>query len=64
MRAKMIRLDLSEDERRVLLETLESELSELRVEIAHTDSMDFKETLKSKKAILEKAIGALREAGS
>jgi hypothetical protein len=59
----MIQFDLDEEERQVLLEMLESALSDLRMEIADTDSMDFREMLKGRKEVLKKAIGALQEAG-
>ena len=59
----MIQFDLSEEERRILLEVLESALSDLRMEIADTDSMDFREMLKGRKAVIKKAIAALQEAG-
>jgi hypothetical protein len=59
----MVQLDLSEEERQVLLEVLETALSDLRMEIAHTDRMEFREMLKERKAVLSKAIEALQEAG-
>jgi hypothetical protein len=55
----MIHLDLTEDEARILAEILESDHSDLRMEIADTDSMDFREMLKGRKAVLAKAIEAL-----
>jgi hypothetical protein len=60
----MIELDLNDEERRALLEVLESVLSDLRMEIADTDSMDFRDRLKARKEVIEKAIGALRETGA
>lgn len=56
----MIQFDLSEEERQVLLEMLESALSDLRMEIADTDSMDFREMLKGRKEVLKKVIAALQ----
>jgi hypothetical protein len=58
----MIQLDLTHEERQALLEILESTLSDLRMEIADTDRMDFREMLKGRKAILEKLIGAVQAA--
>ncbi|BCX81279.1 hypothetical protein MIT9_P0857 [Methylomarinovum caldicuralii] len=58
----MIQLDLSEKERNHLIEALESYLSDLRYEIADTDSADFRERLKEKKAALEKALTQLKTA--
>jgi hypothetical protein len=48
----MIHLDLSDEEARLLRELLESDLSELRTEIAGTDTHDFRERLKQKEAAL------------
>lgn len=59
----MIQLDLSEEERQSLLELLEDVLSDLRMEIADTDSMDFREKLKRRKEVIAKVIGALTDAG-
>lgn len=55
----MIQLDLTDDERRILLEILESDRSDLRMEIANTDSMDFREMLKVRKAAVKKLLAAL-----
>jgi len=59
----MIQLDLSNEERLVLLEMLETDLSDLRMEIADTDRQEFREMLKGRKAILAKTIELLQEAG-
>jgi hypothetical protein len=58
----MIQLDLTEAEKALLIEALESYLSDLRYEIADTDSQDFRERLKAKKAALEKTLAALKPA--
>ncbi len=56
----MIQLELSDSEKNHLIEALESYLSDLRYEIADTDSLDFREKLKEKKAALEKVLAALK----
>jgi hypothetical protein len=56
---RAVQLDLTDDERRILLEVLESDRSDLRMEIANTDSMDFRDMLKVRKAAIKKAIAAL-----
>ena len=56
----MIELDLTQAELHVLLETLENDLSDLRMEIADTDSLDFRNMLKGRKAVLSKVIQALQ----
>lgn len=59
----MVHLDLTADETRILLEVLESYLSDLRMEIADTDRLDFREMLKERKAVLLKVQAALRRQG-
>jgi hypothetical protein len=55
----MVQLDLKPDEQKVLKETLESYLSDLRMEIADTDNKDYREQLKHRKDILNKVVAAL-----
>ena len=56
----MITLQLDEQEKRALIIVLESYLSDLRYEIADTDSMDYREELKARKALLMKVLDALK----
>ncbi len=56
----MVHLDLTSEEQEILGNTLESYLSDLRYEIANTDSHDFREQLKAKQAVLEKILAALQ----
>ena len=56
----MITLELSPDERDHLVEVLTTALSDLRMEIANTDSQDFREMLKSRKLALTKVLEAVR----
>ena len=58
---KMIQLNLTDTEAVTLREVLESYLSDLRMEIADTDQMDFRENLKQKEVVLKKIIEALKE---
>lgn len=55
----MITLELTPDERDHLVEVLTVALSELRMEIAGTDSQDFRDRLKQRKAMLTKVLAAL-----
>lgn len=55
----MITLELTQDEREHLVEVLTSALSDLRMEIANTDSQDFREMLKSRKLVLVKVLEAI-----
>ena len=52
----MIQLDITEEERQVLAGVLQSYLSDLRMEIANTDSYDFRQLLKDRKEVLEKVL--------
>jgi hypothetical protein len=52
-------LELSSEEAYVLRETLQSFLSDLRTEIAHTDRRDFRDQLKHRRELLERVVDAL-----
>jgi len=54
-----MQVDLTPEEERMLVEILESYLSDLRMEIADTDSKDFREMLKDRKAVIVKVLEAL-----
>jgi len=57
----MIHLDLNEQERQILDETLQSYLSGLSHEIADTDQQDYREKLKARRAVLDKIKLALEQ---
>ncbi len=54
----MIRLDLDDEEARILRDVLDSQLSDLRYEISNTDSYDYRQALKQRKAVVEKSLAA------
>ena len=54
-----LELDITNDEIAILIEVLESYLSDLRMEIANTDSMEYREKLKTKKTIIIKVLTKL-----
>lgn len=54
-----MRVDLTDEEREILRTVLESYLSDLRMEIADTDSKDFREMLKQRKAVVRKVLDAM-----
>ena len=58
----MITLDLTDNEREILIFVLKSFLSDLRMEIADTDRMAFREMLKERKAVLRKVLDVLQKA--
>ncbi len=57
----MIQLDLNQQDIEVLVDTLEGYLSNLRMEISATDLQDYREGLKSRKEVLIKVLGELKE---
>lgn len=59
----MVDLHLDDEARQVLADTLEIYLSDLRMEISHTDRLDFRNMLKKKRSILESVLQQLRPAG-
>ncbi len=52
----MIQIELSNEESEILKEILEGYLSDLRMEIADTDKMDFREKLKKKEVFIKDLI--------
>jgi hypothetical protein len=57
----MIPLELTEAERQMLEEVLDSYLSDLRMEIADTDRLDFRTMLKERKQVIAKVLATVRE---
>lgn len=55
----MIRLELTDDDAKVLREALESYLSDLRMEVADTDMQNFRDGLKQEEATIKTILGAL-----
>jgi len=56
----MIRIELTTEEAETLRDSLESYFSELRMEIAGTENMTFREMLKKKEQFLLKIIQQLK----
>lgn len=57
----MTTLELSQDENEILIEMLTSAVSELGYEIANTDSLDYRNGLKAKKAAASAILDRLRQ---
>jgi hypothetical protein len=55
----MLQLELNPEEQEILTDILEVCLSDLRMEIADTDSQDYRGILKERKAVLIKTLAAL-----
>ena len=49
-------IKLSDSERDILSEVLESYLSDMSMEITDTDSMDYREQLKTKRTVIQKIL--------
>lgn len=60
----MVRLELSPEQYQLLVELLESCLSDLRMEIVDTDQIDYKDMLKDRKDILLSLLETLRSASA
>ena len=60
----MVHFELDPTEAEVLRMVLESYLSDLRMEIANTDSLDYREMLKARKMVLRKVVSLMTEARS
>ena len=57
-------LELSKDESEVLVELLQTEISDLGTEIGHTDSLDYRNGLRAKKATAETILDRLEQVAS
>ncbi|UCF89389.1 MAG: hypothetical protein JSV70_03895 [bacterium] len=56
----MLELDLDRDEREILADVLETRLADLRMEIGRTSRLAYRDMLRKKKRVLEKAVACLR----
>lgn len=52
-------IQLADEEAEILKSVLEEYVSELRMEVSNTDSMDFREALKRKEEVLKRLVGQL-----
>ena len=59
MTETLVSIELSEEESVILKESLQSFLSDLRMEIADTDRMEFRDALKHRKMALMKVVEML-----
>ncbi|MEK6634763.1 MAG: hypothetical protein AABY38_00265 [Planctomycetota bacterium] len=57
----MIHLDITKEEKNILIEVLEEYISDLRMEVADTDNMDFREKLKNQEKVLKEILVTLRQ---
>ena len=59
----MPEVDLTEEERLVLMDILKRALADLHTEISHTDYGDSRDALKERGAVMEKVLGAFSDSG-
>lgn len=57
-------LELTARERELIVSALENYLSDLRMEIANTDALDYREMLRQRKEAVSRLLDALRGAGT
>ena len=55
----MIHLEITREDAEILTEVLDSALSDLRYEISNTDRLDYRNSLKRRKAALVEVLGQL-----
>lgn len=53
-------IKLSELEKEILSEVLESHISDMTMEITDTDSMDYREQLKARRTVLQKILKEIK----
>ena len=58
----MIQLKITEEERELLIEILENDISDLRMEIADTDRREYREMLKNREALMKRIQQKLEQA--
>jgi len=54
--ARVVRLELTLDEREVFVDILDTCLSDLRMEIGHAQTQDLRDSLKQRKKVLKKIL--------
>jgi hypothetical protein len=55
----VISIDFTSAERKLLREMIDGMLSELRMEIADTDRLDYREMLRARKVVLQRVLDAM-----
>ncbi len=58
----MVHLDLNEEDVKTMIGILESYLSDLRMEIADTDRLEFRDMLRDRKEVIGRVLETLRQA--
>lgn len=60
----MLHLDLNDEEQQILSDLLEEYIGDLRMEVADTDSSDYREMLKHRERVLKKLLAVVRPAAA
>jgi len=58
----MIHLELTEEEQHLLADVLDTNIGELRLEIANTDNAEYREMLKQRERVLRQLLAELQSA--
>ncbi len=56
----MVRLELDDEQCSALAEVLEEYVSDLRIEIGHTERKNYRDEIKRRKEVLDRILGAVR----
>jgi hypothetical protein len=60
----MIQLTVTEEERELLVDILENDISDLRMEIADTDRQEYRNMLKNREVLMKNIQGKLEQASA
>jgi hypothetical protein len=59
-----IEIKISNEDAKILYDVLESNISDLSVEISDTDRLDFRDSLKSKRNVLQRLLAEIKKQGN
>ncbi|MHA2032662.1 MAG: hypothetical protein ACW99Q_25100 [Candidatus Kariarchaeaceae archaeon] len=59
-----IEIKISNEDAKILYDVLESNISDLSVEISDTDRLDFRDSLKSKRNVLQRILAEIKKQGN
>jgi hypothetical protein len=60
----MVQIMITEEERALLIDILENDISELRMEIANTDRQEYRDMLKNREALMKTIHQKLEQAST
>jgi hypothetical protein len=59
-----IEIKINSEDAKILSDVLESNISDLSVEISDTDRLDFRDSLKSKRNVLQRILAEIKKQGN